>query len=144
MELTQDGTKVHGRYASRGTSELDGKINGRRLDFRFHSFRDGQGWFDLAADGKSFAGASNTDSFPGWFGWKGEPAPRFKLHVPLVAGKIMDGSTKTLLTYCVRAPEDYQLRSSRKWPTVLILHGSNMNSQSYVKYHCRSVARDRP
>ena len=132
MELTQDGPKVQGRYASRGTSKLDGKMSGRRLDFRFHSFRDGQGWFDLAIDGKSFAGASNTDGFPGWFGWNGQPAPRFKLHMPLVAGKIVDGSTQTLLTYSVRAPEDYQPKSTRKWPTVLILHGSNMNSQSYV------------
>jgi hypothetical protein len=96
MELTQDGAKVHGHYALQRTSKLDGKISGRRLDFRFHSFRDGQGWFDLATDGKSFSAVSNTDSFSSWFGWKGRPAPRFKLHVPLVAGKIVDGSTKTL------------------------------------------------
>jgi predicted esterase len=132
MELTQDDTKILGHYALRGISKLDGKISGRHLDFRFHSFRDGQGWFDLATDGKSFAGASNTDGFPGWFGWKGQPAPKFNFHAPLVAGKIVDGSTKTLLTYCVRAPDDYQPKSTRKWPTVLILHGSNMNGQSYV------------
>jgi predicted esterase len=132
MDLTQDGTKVEGRYASRGTSGIEGKVAGRRIDFRFHSFRDGQGWFDVAADGKSFAGASNTDGFPGWFGWKGRPAPEFNRHAPLVPGKIVDGSTKNLLTYTVRAPEDYQPGSSRKWPVVLILHGSNMNAQSYV------------
>ena len=132
MEMTQDGATVKGRYALRGTSTIEGKVAGRRLDFRFKSFRDGQGWFDLAADSKSFAGASNSDGFAGWFGWKGQPAPRFKPHVPLVAGKIIDGSTKSLLTYSVRAPEDYQPGSTRKWPTVLILHGSNMNGQNYV------------
>jgi hypothetical protein len=98
MEMTQDGVKVSGRYALRGTSTMEGKVTGRRVDFRFHGFQDGQGWFDLASDGKSFAGASNSDGFPGWFGWKGQPAPRFKRHVPLVAGKILDGSTKNLLT----------------------------------------------
>ena len=132
MELTQDSAKVQGRYALRGTCKLDGKISGRRLDFRFHSYRDRQGWFNLATDGKSFAGASNTNGFPGWFGWRGQPASRFKLHMPPVAGKIVDGLKQTLLTYSVRAPEDYQPKSTRRWPTVLILHGSNMNGQSYV------------
>ncbi len=132
MELTQDGAKVSGHYALRGTSKLDGEINGRRLNFHFDSFRHGLGWFDLTTDGKSFAGAGNTDGFAGWFGWKGQPAPKFKRHVPLIAGKMVDGSTKTLLTYCIRAPEDYQPGSNRKWPAVLILHGSNMNGQSYV------------
>jgi predicted esterase len=132
MELTQDGPQVQGRYAARGASTIDGKTTGRRFDFHFHSFRDGQGWFDLAVDGKSFTGASNTNGFPGWFGWKGVPASEFKRHVPLVAGKIVNGSTKNLLTYTVRAPEDYQASSSRKWPTIVILHGSNMNSESYV------------
>ena len=132
MELTQDGTKILGRYALRGTSTIEGKVTGRRLDFHFKSFREGQGWFDLAADGKSFAGASNSDGFPNWFGWKGQPTPGFIHHVPLVPGKILDGSTKNLLTYSIRAPEGYEAGSSHKWPTVLILHGSNMNGQSYV------------
>ena len=132
MELTQAGAKVKGRYALRGTSRMEGKVVGRHLDFRFMSFQEGQGWFDLATDGKSFAGASNADGFPGWFGWKGQPAPGFKPHVPLVAGKIVDGSTKSLLTYSVRAPEGFQPGSSREWPTVLILHGSNMNGRNYV------------
>ena len=132
MELTQDGLKVEGRYALRGTSKIEGTITGRRLDFRFHSFRDGQGWFDAAVDGKSFVGANNADGFPGWSGWKGQRAPQFQRHASLAAGKIVDGSTKNLLTYSVRAPEGFDAGSSQKWPTVLILHGSNMNSRSYV------------
>jgi pimeloyl-ACP methyl ester carboxylesterase len=132
MELTQDRAQVRGRYTFRSTSILHSEISGHRLNFRFHSFRGGQGWFDLTLDGKSFAGAGDADGLASWFGWKGRPTLRFKLHVPLVAGKIVDGSTKNLLTYCIRAPEDYQPESTRKWPTVLILHGSNMSSQSYV------------
>ncbi|HKI17735.1 MAG TPA: hypothetical protein VKA15_07630, partial [Isosphaeraceae bacterium] len=131
-ELAQDGAKVQGRYAARGNSTIEGKATGRRLDFRSKSFRGGQGWFDIAADGKSFAGASNTDGFPNWFGWQGRKAPEFTRHTPLEPGKIVDGSTQSLLTYAVRAPQDFQPGSSRKWPTVLILHGSNMNSRSYV------------
>ena len=132
MELTQDGAKIEGRYALRGTSRIEGKVTGRRLDFRFHSFRDGQGWFDLTALGKSFTGASNADGFPGWSGWTGQPASEFQRHASLVPGKIVDGSTKNLLTYSIRAPEGYEINSAHKWPTVLILHGSNMNGRSYV------------
>jgi hypothetical protein len=78
MELTQDGIQVRGCYAFRGTSMLDGEISSRRLNFRFHSVRDGPGWFDLTLDAKSFAGAGNADGLASWFGWKGRPTLRFK------------------------------------------------------------------
>ncbi len=132
MKLTQDGANLRGHYASRGTSNISGKIAGRHLDFHFNNLRDGQGWFDFAANGKSFVGAANTIGFTGWFGWNGRAAPEFQCHVSLVPGKIIDGSTKNLLTYSVRAPENYEPSSPRKWPVVLILHGSNMNGRSYV------------
>ncbi len=132
MELRQDGPKVQGHYAARGNATIEGKVAGRRLDFHFQNFRNGQGWFDLAADCKSFAGAGNVDGFAGWFGWQGRLAPMFTRHTSLVPGNIVDGSTKSLLTYAVRAPESYQVGASKKWPTVLILHGSNMNSRDYV------------
>jgi predicted esterase len=132
LELSQDGLKVQGRYAVRGDSTLEGKANGRRLDFRFKSFRGGKGWFDLATDGKSLAGAANYDGFPGWFGWQGRSTPQFSRHTALIPGKIVDGSAKNLLTYSVRAPEGYQSGAARKWPAVLVLHGSNMNGRDYV------------
>ncbi len=132
MDLTQEAAAVKGSYALRGTSSIEGKATGRRLEFRFTSFRNGQGWFDLSPDGKSLRGAANTDGFPGWFGWAGRPAPSFVRHAPLVAGKMIDGSTANLLTYAIRAPEGFKAGDSRKWPTILILHGSNMNAQAYV------------
>ncbi len=132
MELSQDGEKVKGRLALRGGSTIDGDAAGRRLDFRFQTFRSGHGWFDFASDGKSFAGAGNTDGFAQWFGWKGRRAQEYVRHVPLAAGKILDGSTQTLLTYTVRAPEGYQAGSTKKWPAVVVLHGSNMNGRAYV------------
>ncbi len=132
MELTGDGSNVKGRYAFRGTSSLEGEVKGRHLEFHIKAFRTGPGWFDLDEQGTNLAGAGGTDGMPGWYGWKGRKAAEFVRHAPLVAGKIMQGSTSNLLTYAVRAPEGYKQGDSRKWPTVLILHGSNMNSNDYV------------
>jgi predicted esterase len=132
MELSQEGAKIKGRLALRGNFTIDGDAAGRRLDFRFQTFQSGRGWFDFDSAGKSFAGAGNTDGFPQWFGWKGRHAPEYVRHVPLAAGKILDGSTQSLLTYSVRAPEGYQAGATKKWPAIVILHGSNMNGRAYV------------
>lgn len=132
MELEQAGDKVTGRYALGGVSEIEGTVTGRNFNFTYKAFRAGQGWFDIPADGATFAGAAGTNGFPGWYGWKGRRAPEFARHVKLVPGKIVDGSTKGLLTYSVRAPEDYREGDGKKRPAVVILHGSNMNAKAYV------------
>ena len=132
MELEQSGDKVKGRYAQGGVSEIEGAVTGRRLEFKYKSFRPGKGWFDVSTDGKTFAGAANTDGFPAWYGWRGRKAPEFARHVKLVPGKIIDGSTTGLLTYSIRAPETYKEGNAKKWPAVVILHGSNMNARAYV------------
>ncbi len=132
MELTGAGSKVKGRYAFRGTSSLEGEVKGRHLEFHIKAFRTGPGWFDLDEKGTKLAGAGGTDGMPGWYGWNGRKAPEFVRHAPLVAGKIVQGSTSNLLAYAVRAPEDYKPGDGRKWPVVLILHGSNMNANDYV------------
>jgi predicted esterase len=132
MELTQDGAKVKGRYALRGTSSLEGTVTGRHLEFQVKAFRTGPGWFDLDEKGTRIAGAGGTDSIPGWYGWSGRRAPEFIRHVPLAAGKIVHGSTTNLLTYSVRAPEGYKPDDGKKSPAIIILHGSNMNAYDYV------------
>jgi predicted esterase len=132
MELEQSGDEVRGRYASGGASEIEGKVTGRRFEFQSRAFRPGKGWFDVSTDGAAFSGAANTSGFPGWYGWQGRRAPEFVRHVALVPGKIVDGSTSGLLTYSARAPEGYVDGADRKWPAVVILHGSNMNGKSYV------------
>jgi pimeloyl-ACP methyl ester carboxylesterase len=132
MELIQDGAKVRGRYAQRGTSEIEGTVRGRRLELRFKSFRGGSGWVDLATDGESISVAAQADGFPGWFGWRGRLAPEFARHATPKAGKLVDGSTDNLLTYTVRAPDGYKEQDKWTWPTVVILHGSNMNGRDYV------------
>jgi len=145
MELTHDGSKVKGRYAFRGTSSLEGEAKGRHLDFHVKAFRTGPGWFDLDEPGKTIAGAGGTDGMPGWYNWKGRKAPEFVRHAPLAAGKIVAGSTGGLLTYSIRAPEGYKPDDGKKWPAVLILHGSNMNGNAYVNTLAASwpdIARD--
>jgi predicted esterase len=132
MELTQEGAKVKGRYALRGTSSIEGEVKGRHLEFKLKAFRTGPGWFDLDERGGRLAGAGGTDGLPGWYGWNGRRAPEFVRHAPLAAGKIVAGSTGNLLTYCVRAPEGYKAGAGKKWPAVVILHGSNMNAKDYV------------
>ena len=132
MELAVEGSKVKGRYALRGTSSLDGDVKGRHLDFRVKAFRTGPGWFDVDEKGTTIAGAGGTDGMPGWYGWKGRKAPEYARHAPLVAGRVVDGSTDNLLTYSVRAPEGYKPGDPRRWPVVLVLHGSNMNGKAYV------------
>jgi predicted esterase len=133
MELAAEGSKTMGRYALRGTSSLEGKVKGRHLDFNLKTLRfTGPGFFDLDEKGLNFAGAAGTDGNPRWYGWKGRKAPEYVRHAPLAAGRIVDGSTVNLLTYSVRAPEGYKAGDPRKWPVVLVLHGSNMNGKAYV------------
>jgi predicted esterase len=133
MELKPDDkNRLIGRYAQRGTSEIAGEIHGRRFEFHYQGFRGGKGWFDLAKDGKTLAGAAGTDGFPGWYGWRCRRAPEYVRHVKLEPGRILDGSTKSLLAYHVRAPESYAPGDAKRWPTVVLLHGSNMNGKSYV------------
>jgi predicted esterase len=132
MEITQIQKSVKGRYAIAGGSTLSGTARGRHLDFQFHGIRDGTGWFDLLPNGSAFEGVSKVTNSAGWAGWAGKRTSEFQRHQALEPGKIVTGSTENLLTYSIRAPETYEPNSSRKWTTILILHGSNMNAQSYV------------
>ena len=132
MELDQAGDKVHGRYALRGTSKIEGDVHGHQLDFRYQWFRPGKGWFDLSKDGKTLEGAAVGDGLPFWYEWQGRRAPEYRRHVPLAAGKIVNGYTEGLLTYSVRAPDGYKEGESKRWPAIVILHGSNMNGRAYV------------
>jgi predicted esterase len=132
MELEQRADKVTGRYAVQGVSTIESTARGRTLDFQYKSFGAGKGWFDVSADGATIAGAANNDGSAVWYGWRGRRATEFARHAPLEAGKIVDGSTKNLLTYSARAPEGYQQGDDKKWPTIVILHGSNMSGRAYV------------
>src|SRR5262249_54574639 len=121
MELERAGPRIKGRYALRGTSSLEGTVHGRHLDFRIKSSHfTGPGWFDLDPSGQNLTGAGGTDGMPAWYGWKGRKAAEFVRHAPLVAGTVVEGSTRGLLTYSVRAPEGYKAGDARKWSAVLV------------------------
>ncbi len=130
MDLTQDGAKVSGKYATRGGSPIEGTVTGRHLEFTYTGFRPGVGWFDLSEDGKALSGAGGPD---GWFSWTGRSAPEYARNARLEPGKSVDGSTSNLLTYTARAPEGYKDGDARRRPTILILHGSNMSGRAYVE-----------
>jgi predicted esterase len=132
MEIEQDGDKVKGRWARYGPVKLDGTIAGRRLDYRYYWLRNGKGWFDLGQDGKTLEGAAADDGTDSWYERRGRRASEFPRHAPLAAGKIVEGSTKNLLTYSVRAPEGYKEGDPKRWPSIVIFHGSNMNGKAYV------------
>jgi predicted esterase len=132
MELEQSGDRVNGHYALGGVSEIEGKISGRHFEFSYKGFRSGKGWFDVSSDGKTISGAASTDGFSAWYGWRGRQAPEFAHDAKLVPAKLVDGSTKGLMTYTIRAPENYRPGDGKKWPAILILHGSNMSARAYV------------
>ena len=132
MELEQSGQKVRGRYARYGPVKIEGTVTGRQVDFRYTWLRNGGGWFDLSKDGTTLEGAGLDDGSNNWYERKGRKASEFRRHAPLKAGQIVDGSTTNLLAYSARAPEGYKQGGAERWPTIVILHGSNMNGKSYV------------
>ena len=55
LVLEQTGDEVRGTYP--GGSTLEGKVEGRRLSFRYKEAKAaGEGWFEMADDGMTFAG----------------------------------------------------------------------------------------
>ena len=145
MEIEQTGDKIKGQYARYGPVKIEGTIAGRELDFRYIWLRNGKGWFDLSKDGKTLEGAAVDDGANSWYERKGRRASEFVRHAPLKAGQIVDGSTKNLLTYSVRAPEGYKAGDAKRWPTIVILHGSNMSGKAYVNSIAQAwpdIARD--
>jgi hypothetical protein len=79
MRLVEDGDAVQGVYAYGGNSTLSGKVEGNRLKFRYQEpDAEGEGWFDLAADGNRFDGRWKAKGVAGWSDWSGmrvQPVP---------------------------------------------------------------------
>jgi hypothetical protein len=73
MELAQQGTRVWGDYAFRGTHcTLDGEVRGDRLVFTYQEpGARGEGWFELTRKGQAFAGQWRADGDPQWRPWVG-------------------------------------------------------------------------
>ena len=54
----------------------------------------------------------------------------------LVPGALTGGTAANGVTYCVRVPKSY--RPGKAWPTLLVFHGSNMNTNGYVNTIARA------
>jgi len=89
LRLVQDPERIQGSYEGLGRSSLDGRLQGKRLEFRYREPRaQGEGWFELAADGVSFQGQWRPDGTAAWAPWYGPrivPVPGLRWLVVLEA-----------------------------------------------------------
>lgn len=69
MNLTVEGEVISGTYAA---GSIEGKLEEVRLVFRFtEADVAGDGWFELATDGQSFAGQWHNDGVTSLSAWRG-------------------------------------------------------------------------
>jgi hypothetical protein len=73
MSLTQDGKKVTGFYTFEGQRcPVKGEVVKNRLTFTYEEPTvKGEGWFERAGGGKSFAGKWRPEGGKGWDDWTG-------------------------------------------------------------------------
>jgi hypothetical protein len=127
LTLKQSGTKVTGKYGWGEEFSLEGKVKGRTLSFdNSEGGPKGEGSAELWDDGRVFAGNLELDGQKHFFGGyrretqKAEPKP----------GEITEGQSESGLLYFLRVPKDWD--GQRRYPLVIITHGSNANSRDYV------------
>ncbi len=89
MRLRERGDAVRGSYSYAAGSSIEGEREGKRLEFRYtEPAAAGEGWFELSADGQSFAGQWRAEGARRWSGWSGKrvvPEPRKRWLVILEA-----------------------------------------------------------
>jgi hypothetical protein len=72
LRLFQEPERVHGFYEGVGPSTLEGHLEEGRLVFRYREpAAQGEGWFELADDARSFAGQWHADGNPLSAPWVG-------------------------------------------------------------------------
>jgi hypothetical protein len=85
--VEREGVILGGYFYDGGPAVVQGKVEGRKLTFRYQeTMESGQGWFEMADDGQSFAGkwkAQGTDVWQDWSGKRIAPPEREK---PTFAG----------------------------------------------------------
>jgi len=70
LVLEQDGNRVSGSYDDGGA--IDGQVEGNLLTFHYREpSARGEGWFELAPDGRSFAGKWREEGRRVWLDWTG-------------------------------------------------------------------------
>jgi len=133
MRLEQVGGRVSGTYGFDDEFSLEGKVTGRRFEFRYREpSTSGEGWFEMWEDGDTFLGELRTASGQTrkWNGYRiehrlAEPAP----------GEIATGQSQSYLNYYLRAPRSWD--GEKEYPAIAIFHGSNMSARGYVETMAR-------
>lgn len=73
MRLYGDGKTFRGMYGAGGAATLEGKVEGKRLVFRYQEpTARGEGWFELSGDGKTFNGSWLEEGKKRWADWTGK------------------------------------------------------------------------
>lgn len=74
MTLVQTGDEVRGTYVMNGLAcQIEGHVQGRKLTFRYKEpDARGEGTFEIAGDGRSFAGRWREADATVWAEWTGE------------------------------------------------------------------------
>jgi hypothetical protein len=79
LRLLTERDAVRGCYATPYGATVDGKLTGRNFHFKYHEPNaEGDGWFELAKDGRAIRGlwrAAGTQPWLDWFGVRVEPVP---------------------------------------------------------------------
>ncbi|HMP57980.1 MAG TPA: hypothetical protein PKD86_01395 [Gemmatales bacterium] len=72
LRLVQEGKRVSGSYSFASGSAVEGTVAGRRLTFKYKEpTAEGEGWFELAEDGRSFRGRWREKGKETWGDWRG-------------------------------------------------------------------------
>ncbi len=72
IRLVQNGTDVQGIYNFGAGGSIVGKLEGTRLTFDYKEPTvEGEGWFELAADGRAFEGKWRPKGSADWRKWNG-------------------------------------------------------------------------
>lgn len=82
LRLIQEPERVFGFYEGGGRSTIEGRMEGSRMVFHYHEPNvEGEGWFELADDWRTFHGQWRPTGAAAWGTWLGErlrPRPRFQ------------------------------------------------------------------
>ena len=72
MRLVQEPERVFGFYEGSGPSTVEGRLENNRFSFRYREASgQGEGYFELASDGRSFQGEWRADGGQQWAPWEG-------------------------------------------------------------------------
>jgi predicted esterase len=130
LDLTQKGTTVTGTYGCQGWGKISGEVKGRRLYLKWSWPKGvGTGWLEQTRRGGILFGACRSDEGGSRVVF-GHELDGYYRGVRPKAETIVKGVAGNGMTYYLRIPKGW--RSSKKLPTVVLLHGMNMGAESYV------------